>query len=129
MQPTPLFINTARGKLVDQPALTRAFAGGQLGGVALDVFAEEPLPYGDPLLDLHERTGRPGDIDAAHCLAKPVDLGPRFARDLVQRAPLAQRRADPASCLRLVTRRFCRPGIDPGLTQISLLKQARNCVR
>ena len=54
MKPTALFINTARGKLVDQPALTAALEGGQIGAVALDVFAEEPLPADDPLLRLHE---------------------------------------------------------------------------
>jgi phosphoglycerate dehydrogenase-like enzyme len=54
MTPTALFINTARGKLVDQPALTAALAAGRIGAVALDVFSEEPLPVDDPLLRLHE---------------------------------------------------------------------------
>ena len=54
MKPTALFINTARGKLVDQAALTAALAEGRIGAVALDVFAEEPLPVDDPLLSLHE---------------------------------------------------------------------------
>ena len=54
MKPTALFINTARGKLVDQPALTRAVAEGRIGGAALDVYADEPLPPDDPLLALHD---------------------------------------------------------------------------
>jgi phosphoglycerate dehydrogenase-like enzyme len=53
LRPDALFINTARGKLVDQAALTAALAAGRIGAVALDVFAEEPLPPADPLLDLH----------------------------------------------------------------------------
>lgn len=57
MKPTSLFINTARGKLVDQPALTRAVANNEIGGVAIDAYAEEPLPTDDPLLDLHDLPG------------------------------------------------------------------------
>ncbi|HEX5993054.1 MAG TPA: NAD(P)-dependent oxidoreductase [Thermomicrobiales bacterium] len=55
MKPTALFINTARGKLVDQAALTDALVARRIGAVALDVFAEEPLPVDDPLLTLHDR--------------------------------------------------------------------------
>lgn|GEM_PF-91543 len=54
MKPTSLFINTARGKLVNQVALTAALAEGRIGGVALDVFFEEPLPIDDPILALHD---------------------------------------------------------------------------
>ena len=54
MKPTALFVNTARGGLVDQAALTAALAAGRIGAVALDVFAEEPPPPDDPLLLLHD---------------------------------------------------------------------------
>lgn len=54
MKPTALFINTARGRLVNEAALVDALESGQLRAAALDVFAEEPLPGDSPLHDLHE---------------------------------------------------------------------------
>lgn len=54
MKPDALFINTGRGLLVDQAAMTEALTSGTLGAVALDVFEVEPLPPDDPLLTLHE---------------------------------------------------------------------------
>ncbi len=45
-------INIARGAIVDQAALVDALAQGWIGGAALDVFEEEPLPATSPLWDL-----------------------------------------------------------------------------
>lgn len=54
MKQDSLFVNSARGKLVDQDALVTALTSGQIGGAALDVYEEEPLPGDSPLHDLHE---------------------------------------------------------------------------
>lgn len=44
MKPTCLLVNTARAAIIDERALVDALAARRIGGAALDVFHEEPLP-------------------------------------------------------------------------------------
>jgi len=46
-------INTARGSIIEEPALIRALQENRLGGAALDVFEVEPLPLDSPLLKMN----------------------------------------------------------------------------
>ncbi|MCC7426078.1 MAG: D-2-hydroxyacid dehydrogenase family protein [Alphaproteobacteria bacterium] len=50
MKPTALLVNTSRAPIVDQAALVAALTERRIGGAALDVFEEEPLPAGHPIL-------------------------------------------------------------------------------
>lgn len=52
MKPTAYLINTARGPIVDQAALTQALLAGQIAGAALDVLEFQPPSPDDPLLHM-----------------------------------------------------------------------------
>ncbi len=52
MKATAYLINTARGGIVDEPALYEALVSGKLAGAGLDVFEQEPPPAGHSLFAL-----------------------------------------------------------------------------
>jgi len=52
MKPTAYFINTARGSVVDEPALIKALQEKWIAGAGLDVFEKEPIDSDNPLLKM-----------------------------------------------------------------------------
>lgn len=52
MKPTARLVNVGRGPLVVQDDLVEALSTGRIGGAALDVFVNEPLPGSSPLWHL-----------------------------------------------------------------------------
>jgi len=52
LRPEAYLVNTSRGPIVDEAALVEALRRRSFAGAALDVFDEEPLPAGHPLLTL-----------------------------------------------------------------------------
>ena len=52
MKPTAMLVNTSRGPVVDESALTDALREGQIGAAGLDVFEKEPIDEDNPLLSM-----------------------------------------------------------------------------
>jgi phosphoglycerate dehydrogenase-like enzyme len=52
MKKSAIIVNTSRGPVIDEVAMTAALSAGKLFGAGLDVFDEEPTPPNNPLLKL-----------------------------------------------------------------------------
>ena len=59
MKPTAWLVNTSRGPLIDEPAVIDALTRRSIAGVALDVFADEPLPARHPFRTLDNVVATP----------------------------------------------------------------------
>jgi len=73
MRETAILINTARGPVVNEPALVEALRSRRIAGAALDVFEVEPLPPESPLrgfdqvlLSSHNANSSPKAWEATH---------------------------------------------------------------
>tara|TARA_B100001146_G_C16122526_1_gene408659 strand:- start:598 stop:1008 length:411 start_codon:yes stop_codon:yes gene_type:complete len=47
-----IFLNCGRGGIVEEPVVAKLIETGQLAGAGFDVFQEEPIPTGHPLMHL-----------------------------------------------------------------------------
>ncbi|HEX5415226.1 MAG TPA: C-terminal binding protein [Chloroflexota bacterium] len=52
MKPSAIFVNTARGPVVDEPALIKALQEGRIQAAGLDVLEQEPPDPANPLLNM-----------------------------------------------------------------------------
>ncbi|MDV2315546.1 phosphoglycerate dehydrogenase [Vibrio cholerae] len=130
MKPGAIFINAARGTVVDIPALCNSLESGHIAGAAIDVFPEEPAsnkePFESPLMkfdnviltphvggstqEAQENIG----IEVAGKLAKYSDNGSTLSSVNFPEVSLPEHR----SCSRLLHIHANRPGI---LTQINTI--------
>jgi glyoxylate reductase len=74
MKATAIFVNTARGAVVDETALHRALETRRIAGAAIDVTEVEPLPKHDPLLRM------PNLLVTPHIASASVATRQRMAR-------------------------------------------------
>jgi (S)-sulfolactate dehydrogenase len=79
MKDGAVLVNTARGGIVDEAALARALRDGKLGGAAVDVFGQEPLPAGSPL------AGAPNVILTPHVAGLSEEANTRVSDMVAQR--------------------------------------------
>ncbi|MCF7532908.1 2-hydroxyacid dehydrogenase [Pseudomonas petrae] len=66
MRPETIFINIARGKVVDEQALIAALQNGQIRAAGLDVFEQEPVSPDSPLLKMDNVVATPHMGSATH---------------------------------------------------------------
>jgi phosphogluconate 2-dehydrogenase len=66
MRPETIFINIARGKVVDEQALIHALQNKQIRAAGLDVFEREPIAADSPLLKLDNVVATPHMGSATH---------------------------------------------------------------
>ena len=83
MRPGAVFINSARGRLVDQDALLDALDRGHLFGAGLDVTDPEPLPPDHPLLH------RPNVTVTPHIASATTEARIRIFKAAIEQALMA----------------------------------------
>ena len=92
MKPTAYLVNTARGAIVDEAALTDALRDGRIAGAALDTFEIEPLPVESPLRNMANV------IPTPHCVGHTVEGWEAFVPALIDNVEAMLRGDLPPYC-------------------------------
>jgi phosphoglycerate dehydrogenase-like enzyme len=90
MKPSAIFINTARGEVMDEEAVARAVEERWIAGAAIDAFSKEPLPVDSPL-----RTADPERIILTPHNVSHSEAGRQANLKLALEQILAAGRGDP----------------------------------
>src|SRR5271169_812851 len=93
MKKTAIFINTGRGRTVDEPALIKALRDGWIAGAGLDVLETEPPKPDNPLLKMDNVTLTP------HVASASARFDPMRRRRVGQEVALALKGQWPRSCV------------------------------
>lgn len=78
LRPEAVLINVGRAAVVDQDALVETLRAGRIGGAALDVFAQEPLPPDSPFWTL------PNTVVSPHASGESVATPRRTTKRFIE---------------------------------------------
>jgi D-3-phosphoglycerate dehydrogenase len=93
MKPTAVIVNTARGPIIDEPALIEALRGGTIAGAGLDVLEQEPPQPDNPLLSMENVLISP------HVASATSRMRPETRRRVGREVALVLRGRWPMSCV------------------------------
>ena len=89
LKPTAVLVNTSRGPVVDEVALTEALSAGRIAGAGLDVFDQEPPEADNPLLSLDNV------VLTAHLAGPTVESGEARLRNAFDNIERVERGGSP----------------------------------
>ena len=127
-----MLVNTARGAVIDEPALVEALKGGAIRAAGLDVFADEPIDGDHPLAALENVTLTPhAAFMTAEASARLLRMALELMRDALEGQGLPAPDAGAGSSTMSEAPARGRLGVDVGgtFTDLLLVDQASGAMR
>ena len=93
MKETAVIVNTARGPIIDEPALIEALRSGSIAGAGLDVLEQEPPDPDNPLFEMENVVVTP------HVASATTRMRPETRRRVGREVALVLRGRWPMSCV------------------------------